>query len=534
MHIIRSCFFTVVVALALAACEQPADQTGDEGNSNVELVNYGDEEIVIPADGGDFFFSFMSSTDWTVASSEDWLFVSLDSGKAGSFDVDFSVEANESGDARSADITVSVDDEHSFVVLVTQMQNNVLVVDKQIPSISAEGGLLTFKVTSNVGYEVVSMADWITVISTKAVVDNTVTIKVDANTDEARQSAVRVKSEEEEVLVKVVQEAGITDYLYAIEASYYGDYYGNGTANWILAAFNNDAVKEGKAPKVYVFDLCLPSEYDYFKLDSDGFPEGVLSFNDSHEGFTFNSESVIIDHVTYEDIKLTGGEIVVKDGLFAFTLTDVNGNVHRVKWEITPGYILVYDSSYSSTVTSDYEVSFDKCKISPKGQAAPIDGVDTYQTFIYFSGGHPQIGAKKVADDTAGKLLLSSATEDFTGSYTVEPVGEQTFAAGTVDAANSKFYSYYGNYYVPDGTFQLGGGTLTVTKDGEEYVIEGSFTDDYPYGEPHKLKIYARGVVEVEDVSSSASSASMLSSNSMFDCRLTKVPHKNGNFKFTF
>ena len=521
MKILRSYLFAFVVAFALIACEQSPTYGGEEGNSNVELVNYGDEEIVVPADGGDFFFSFMSSADWIVASSEDWLFVTLDSGKAGSFDVDFSVEANESGDARSADITVCVDDEHSFTVRITQEQNNVFVVDKQMLTISAEGGLLTFTVSSNVGYEVVSMADWISVVSTKAVVDNSVTIEVAANNDEARQSAVRVKSEDVDILVKVEQEAGITDYLYAIEATYYGDYFGNGTANWILAAFNNDAVKNGKAPKVYVFDLCLPSEYDYFKLISDGFPEGVLSFNDSHEGFTFNSESVIIDHVTYEDIELSEGEIVVKDGVFAFAITDVNGNVHRVKWEITPGYILVYDSSYSSTVTSDYEVSFDKCKISPKGQAAPIDGVDTYQTFIYFAGGHPQIGAEKVADDTAGKLLLSSATEDFTGSYTVEPVGEQAFTAGTVDAANSLFYSYYGNYYVPDGTFRLGGGTLTVTKDGEGYVIEGELTDDYPYGEPHKLTIHARGAIEVEDVSSSA-------------CRAKKTSlRKHKNFALT-
>ena len=521
MKILRSCFFSVVVALVLTACEQVPAHNGEDGNSNVELVNYGDEEMEVPAEGGDFFFSFMSSADWTVNSSEDWVFVSLDSGKAGSFDVDFSVEANESGDARSAEITVRVDDEHYFTVLITQLQNNVFVVDKQVLSIGADGGQLTFKVSSNVGFEAVSIADWITVISTKAVVDNTVTIKVDANTDEARQSAVRVKSEDGDLLVKVEQEAGITDYLYAIEASYYGDYFGNGTANWILGAYNKDAINNGKAPKVYVFDLCLPSEYDYFKLNSDGFPEGVLSFNDSHEGFTFNSESVVIDHVTYEDIKLTGGEIVVKDGLFAFTLTDVNGNVHRVKWEITPGYIIVYDSSYGSTVTADYEVSFDKCKISPKGQAAQKYGSDTYQTFIYFSGGHPQIGAEKVADQTEGVLLLSSETEDFTGSYTVEPVGEQAFTAGTVDASNSKFYSYYGNYYVPDGTFRLGGGTLTVTKDGEEYVIEGELTDDYPYGEPHKLTIHARGAIEVEDVSSSA-------------CRAKKTSlRKHKNFALT-
>ena len=155
MKILRSCFFSVVVALVLTACEQVPAHNGEDGNSNVELVNYGDEEMEVPAEGGDFFFSFMSSADWTVNSSEDWVFVSLDSGNAGSFDVDFSVEANESGEARSAEITVRVDDEHYFTVLITQLQNNVFVVDKQVLSIGADGGQLTFKVSSNVGFEAV-------------------------------------------------------------------------------------------------------------------------------------------------------------------------------------------------------------------------------------------------------------------------------------------------------------------------------------------------------------------------------------------
>ena len=105
----NSILFAAAAALMLVACENvhPGDLI-----SKVELINYGEEDIEVPAEGGDFFISFQSSADWTVSSSEDWVFVFLDSGKEGSYDFDFSVEPNETGDARSAVITVTLDADH--------------------------------------------------------------------------------------------------------------------------------------------------------------------------------------------------------------------------------------------------------------------------------------------------------------------------------------------------------------------------------------------------------------------------------------
>ena len=81
-----------------------------------------------------------------------------------------------------------------------------------------------------------------------------------------------------------------------------------------------------------------------------------------------------------------------------------------------------------------------------------------------------------------------------------------------MDAMNSAFYSTYtsegARYYVSDGYFGVGGGTLTVTKDGDEYIFEGDFTDDYPYGEPHKLLLHARGKIE-QNAGSSVKSISL-------------------------
>ena len=518
----NSILFAAAAALMLVACEnvQPGDLI-----SKVELINYGEEDIEVPAEGGDFFISFQSSADWTISSSEDWVFVFLDSGKEGSYDVDFSVEPNETGDARSAVITVTLDAEHCFTVLVTQAQNNVFAVVNSPLSIGAEGGQLTFTVTGNIDYKVTPLADWISVVSTKAVVENTVTIEVAANEGSARESKVKVSSSEGDSYVKVSQEAGVTDHILGIGAIYYADYYEAGTASWGFNVFNEDYYNDGDEAMLYILDVSLPLEYDFFKLQADGIPEGVYTFNDSMEGFTFNSNSTIADYVIGDYVDITDGEIVVKDGVFAFTITDELGRVHKVKWQMDSEYIIWRDNTYLSSVTADYDVSFDTCYYKELGQYFIKEGIESYQMVVAFSDGNPQIGTSGTADSTEGVLLLSSATNDFTGTFTVEPVSEQNFTPGTVDGYNSYFGSYIGKYALDDGYFVLQGGTLTVTADGDGLLFEGEFTDDYPYGEPHKLKIHARGVVAPEKgVASTAVAA-----KKKISAELTKVNARKSN-----
>lgn len=524
----NSILFAAAAALMLVACEnvQPGDLI-----SKVELINYGEEDIEVPAEGGDFFISFQSSADWTISSSEDWVFVFLDSGKEGSYDVDFSVEPNETGDARSAVITVTLDAEHCFTVLVTQAQNNVFAVVNSPLSIGAEGGQLTFTVTGNIDYKVTPLADWISVVSTKAVVENTVTIEVAANEGSARESKVKVSSSEGDSYVKVSQEAGVTDHILGIGAIYYADYYEAGTASWGFNVFNEDYYNDGDEAMLYILDVSLPLEYDFFKLQADGIPEGVYTFNDSMEGFTFNSNSTIADYVIGDYVDITDGEIVVKDGVFAFTITDELGRVHKVKWQMDSKNIIFGDSTYGSSVTADYDVTFDTCYYQELGQNFIDYGIESYQMVVAFSGGNPQIGTSGTADSTEGVLLLSSATNDFTGTFTVEPASEQNFTPGTVDGYNSYFGSYIGIYALDDGYFVLQGGTLTVTADGDGLLFEGEFTDDYPYGEPHKLKIHARGVVAPEEETAS----SAVGSKKKFPRELsTRKARKANKYAITF
>ncbi|MGM9792532.1 MAG: BACON domain-containing protein [Candidatus Cryptobacteroides sp.] len=528
-------FMAAAVAAVFVAC-QPEVPVKPE----VSLVNLGEEEITVDAKGEECLLSFKASDAWTATSSEEWVFIGQESGEAGFNDVDLYIEANESGDDRSAIITVSIDAEHCFSVLVSQKQNNVFSVETTSLNIGAEGGPLTFTVSGNIDYEVVSTVDWITVVSTKAVVDNTVTLEIAENEGSERSSFVRIKSSEGDASIKVAQEAGVTDFLFGIEALYYGDYYNSGTANWYLYVYNMDLMEDGEAAKIYYLDLCLPAEYDFLNVEAEGFPEGVFSFKDGFGAFSITQYTRIADFALGEYVYIVDGEIAIKDGVFSFVLTDENGSVHKVKWEIDPELFIPYDSSYSSTVVTDHEVTFDVCTIAPPVQLALDYGAETYQTCITFEGGNPQLGVNEPAYDTAGYIMLSSATEEFTGSYVVEPASEQAFTAGTVDAYNSYFYSYDADlYYVSDGVFQIAGGKLTVTKDGDNYIIEGEFTDDYPYGEPHKLVIHAVGQIESEENEVSAASCNKsLSRKSAFEGltleRSQLKARKVNNFAITF
>ena len=291
------------------------------------------------------------------------------------------------------------------------------------------------------------------------------------------------------------QEADVTDQISSMKAMYYADYYNSGTANWVFKLLNEDCVNSGKAPKYYYFEVLLPLEYDFSKVQDGGIPEGVYLFNESCEAYSFNAYSYIADFVTGKHIDIAEGEFVVEDGVFAFTITDVNGDVHRVKWVMDMSRISCEDYSFNAAVTKDHEVTFNTCKYQKVGQFFIKEGIETYQMMVEFSDGNPQIGSSAVADATVGMLMLSSATNDFTGTFTVEPASERNYAPGTVDPYFSFFGSYIGENALEDGYFAVHGGTLTVTADGDGLLFEGEFTADDPSNSPHKLKIHARGVV---------------------------------------
>ena len=493
-----SLFFAVLAAIA--AC-QPAPSPKDE---TVELVNLGEDEYAFPVDGGEAIISFKSSNSWTVSCADDWVFVSQESGSAGYQDVEISVEPNQSAQLRTTLLCVSVDAEHSFNITVIQETSPVFSVSTDLLEIGPEGGRLTFGVNSNIEYEVSSVSDWLTIEDSNPD-DGVVELMVSAyEGSEDRTGGVRVKSAAgDDVFVKVVQELYLNDKVYGAEYYYYANYYTTKGVSWILNILNEDFFNPyGQNPKIYTIQLTLDPSYDYFYVKDNGLPATKCSLSDGYEPFTvLASGSYVKDYSIQEKLSFTEAELYEEEGVLCFRLVDSMGRKHKVRWQhnFDPARLGIYDKSYRSKVSTDYEVTFDGCKVSPEGQYLLDKGITTYQTIVYFGSGHPQFGTTK-ADSTEGSMLINSVTEEIEGVYTVQPASQQNFAAGTVDALNSAFYSTYtsegSRYYVSDGYFGLGGGTLTVTKEGDEYVFEADFTDDYPYGEPHRLVLHARGKIE--------------------------------------
>ena len=502
-----SLIFAAAASFLLAACNKPSQAA-------IELTNLSEQEILIPAEGAEELISFKSSAPWTVTSSQEWAYVGQENGPEGFNDVEIYIEANETGEERSAAITVSAGADNSFVITLVQQQNNVFSVAETNLTIDSDGGQLSFTVKSNVEYEVKSVTDWIKVVSSKGVQDNTVTLEIEENKGLERNGGVKVISSEGEILVRVSQEIGISDAIYRCEHYYYADWYGNGKANWMFNFFNDGFCNGGDFRAIYVFDVNLDPEYDYYKVLAEGFPDGTYTLSKGKESFTFTEDGSYIEDYTNQVLTyFTEATITVQGDTYTFRMVDENGKKHKFQWTADSEHTLLRDDSYYSTVTTDYEITFDTCLIQPLGQYFIQLGYNTYQTYISFSDGHPQLGSAHVADKTNGSVLINSETPDFTGTFVVEPSNRRTLGPGTLDSYNSGFASSYDTYYyVEDSKFCLGGGTLTITPDGDGYLVEGDFTDDYHYGEPHKLKIHARGVLapEEETASAAASAATML------------------------
>ena len=484
-----SLFVAAAAAVMMGSCNPQQDP--------VELTNLCESEIPVPSAGSEELISFKSSAPWTITSSEDWVFVTQESGNEGFHDVDVSVEANETGAERSAIVTVSAGANISFDITFVQEQNNVFTIPQTDLSIDSDGGSLSFTVLSNIGYEVSSVTDWIQVVSTKGVSDNTVTLQIDENKGQERTGAVKVNSSEGETLVRVTQEVGISDAIYRCEHYYYADWYNNGKANWMFNFFNVGYCKGGDFRAIYVFDVILDPEYDYYKVLEEGFPDGTYTLSNSGEPFTFTIDGTYIEDYTNQLLTYyTEATLTIEGNTYSFRMVDELGQKHKFQWTADSEHTLLRDDSYYSTITQDYEITFDTCTIQPLGKIFTELGIETYQTYVTFSDGHPQLGTAHVADKTNGAVLINSATSDFVGTYVVEPSNRRSLGPGTLDSYNSGFASSYDTYYyVEDSKVCLGSGTMTITPDGDGYLVEGDFKDDYHYSEPHKLVLHARGTV---------------------------------------
>lgn len=102
------------------------------------------------------------------------------------------VKPNESYDMRKTEI-IFVDDSGDLVesVIIKQVQKDALVVAEKMYTVEAEGGELSFTVSSNVDFEVKSSVEWIEYLpATKALVDSLLHFSIERNVEQTPREGI--------------------------------------------------------------------------------------------------------------------------------------------------------------------------------------------------------------------------------------------------------------------------------------------------------------------------------------------------------
>ena len=190
---------TVVLAALVASCEKPKVEDALTLKSNAA--------VTVPVEGDVVSIAFNSNVAWTAKSSESWVTLQPSSGDAGDATVKASVLKNDSYDTRTADVTITAGTKTAKVTITQGQLNalNIAVTEYEVP---AEGGDVEVKVNANVNYSVSvpEAIDWVTVVSTKALTESTVVLKVAPTPEvEPRVASITISDGTLSSVIKITQ-----------------------------------------------------------------------------------------------------------------------------------------------------------------------------------------------------------------------------------------------------------------------------------------------------------------------------------------
>jgi hypothetical protein len=139
-------------------------------------------EYDVPSEGQTLQVELKSNLDYEVQMPDvDWIEESQ-SRAISTHTHYFTVHANPTYDARSAQITfVNAETGLSEKVIVRQVQKDALIVAQKEYTVEAAGGALDFAVQANVDYEVTTSADWIEQVTSRGLTEKTLRFTVKAN-----------------------------------------------------------------------------------------------------------------------------------------------------------------------------------------------------------------------------------------------------------------------------------------------------------------------------------------------------------------
>jgi len=201
MKRISTIFLAVAMALSFASCK---DESNDAGR--ITLSSEADLNPVLSSAGGTYTIEFTADNDWKVVAPNtnhySWSSITPTSGGSGKNQITVTVLKNADYDGReySFDLRCGTD---SKTIKVSQKQLNSITLTPETFAVPKEGGSIEIKVMANIGfdYKIADEAkDWISAVTTKGLVENTVTFAVASNEIynkfEARQGVITFTSEE--------------------------------------------------------------------------------------------------------------------------------------------------------------------------------------------------------------------------------------------------------------------------------------------------------------------------------------------------
>lgn len=347
-----------------------------------------------------------------------------------------------------------------------------------------------------------STFDWVSNIT----VGSTVTFDVAPNTTEsARIATVRLTYGKQTYDVYVRQEAAwkvdVEFTAQAINGQYNGTKYGDPNYFVILSTFGTYGETWRGADTYYRLDMYSTTAAGEVVT----LPNGVYVYDmyDMGDGGTFGAEySWYLDSLgdgSFYESQFQDGVVIVTDNrVEAWLMLAKNGQVHRVVYEgaLELGYLEAPKPDHYSSLTGDYTVNEiggklrlvnygDVYEIGANNWSVSMVGADE-MNYNYFM-------LDVITDD------MSTSIDSILGTYTVAvgDVSKNTFLAGALDGTQ-----YVGSWYtgVVDGYVNHGnrapltGGTITIAKDGNNYVVTYDCQDD----NGHKI-IGTYSCIEVTD-----------------------------------
>lgn len=166
------------------------------------------KEYTVPSDGETIQVELKSNTSYKIVMPDVPWITEASTRAFSAYTHYFTVAANESYDARAAEIYF-VDEENGLQekVTVTQAQKDAIVIAEDEYTMDAEGGRLEFTVKANVDFKIEIDADWIRqIVATRGLVEHALIFEVDGNNaDESRKAIIILKADGFSQVITVVQ-----------------------------------------------------------------------------------------------------------------------------------------------------------------------------------------------------------------------------------------------------------------------------------------------------------------------------------------